>query len=131
MRLNLFSAIKAILIILVENGNIVSNEAEIATTFNQFYSKITETLDLLNIPRNLAYNLDIIDSITASYASHPSILTIKDNHNSFQSKHKLVVHENFHPFQVNSNGAIDNYTGRLKKNRIEKKQQNITTYATT
>ena len=64
---------------IVEEGEFVNNSSEIATIFNNYFNRIT---DSLNIPiwyhDNLPYD-DSMVSIINKFKSHPSILNIKTN----------------------------------------------------
>ena len=66
-------------ILLVDNGKVISDDSEIATMFNGFFNKITETLDLPRIPSIPTHFPDPIDSIIATYDYHPSVINIKRN----------------------------------------------------
>ena len=70
-------------ILLVDDGNIFNDQAEIAAMFNQFFNGITDSLELPKIPIvSMPFaDLDPIDSIVASFDSHPSIINIRQKHN--------------------------------------------------
>ena len=60
-------------IILVENDKIISNEAEVASIFNDNFINITKSLNLPNWNpehKNLD-SIDNIDNIKNKYANHP------------------------------------------------------------
>ena len=71
-------------ILLVEDGEIVSNDGSIATIFNSFFNSITDNLNIPAIPSLKV--LDTPDSVSIAitkYASHPSILRIKSMTDGF------------------------------------------------
>ena len=73
-----FSANK---ITLVEGDRIISTDAEVAETFNSFFSKAIEELDINGFSNdNFTYNPEtsLISNITLKFKSHPSILKIKE-----------------------------------------------------
>ena len=69
-------------ITLVENDEVISDDREIANTFNKFFDEAVSSLDieinpyLLNDPGNLENPVDIA---LKKFESHPSILSIKNN----------------------------------------------------
>ena len=69
-------------ITLVENDQIISEDQEIANTFNTFFDEAVSSLDikinpaLLNDPGDLENPVDIA---LKKFESHPSILAIKNN----------------------------------------------------
>ena len=70
-------------ITLLENGNFISNEREVADIFNDYYINIVE-LTSGKVPLNVAPNFEtgtkcdgIIDQIIETYKDHPSIRLIK------------------------------------------------------
>ena len=65
-------------ILLVENEKVISKDSDIATTFNNYFNKITESLEIptWNSPFTSKHNDPIINIIN-KYANHPSISTIK------------------------------------------------------
>ena len=69
-------------ITLVENDQIISEDQEIANTFNTFFDEAVSSLDikvnpiLLNDPGDLD---DPVDIALKKFESHPSILAIKNN----------------------------------------------------
>ena len=69
-------------IILVENGNIISDDLEVANAFNLYYTNIVETTTG-NAPVNIADTMaenslpsDIINKIIETYKNHPSVTEI-------------------------------------------------------
>ena len=62
---------------LVEDGDVVSDDEQIAKIFISYFNCITDNLNILEIPSLKV--LDALDSVSftiAKYASHPSILTL-------------------------------------------------------
>ena len=54
---------------------------KIATTFNDYFAEVLNSLNLFKWPgniTNLANNVDIIDSIVLTFFNHPSIKMIKN-----------------------------------------------------
>ena len=54
---------------------------KIATTFNDYFAEVLNSLNLFKWPgniTNLANNVDIIDSIVLTFCNHPSIKMIKN-----------------------------------------------------
>ena len=68
-------------IILVENDKIISNEAEVASVFNDNFINITKSLNLpnWNSEHKNIDSIDNIDNIKNKYSNHPSILKIKSS----------------------------------------------------
>ena len=73
-------------IILVENEKLISDDKNIANTFNEYFNRITETLDVPKWigPPSLPQSPDSVLSAIDYFSSHPSIINIK-------TTHKIVV----------------------------------------
>ena len=68
-------------IILVENGEILSNEKRISECFNEYFSNVTDTLNITthdNIS-DISISIDPIVNAINKYAQHPSILLIREH----------------------------------------------------
>ena len=68
-------------IILVEDDKIISEEAEVAKIFNEFFSKAVEELDIKGFSTdNFTYDPEtcIISNIVSKFRNHPSVLKIKE-----------------------------------------------------
>ena len=69
-------------ITLVENGNVISNDKDIAEKFNHFYGNILETLNIEPYNEG-SHNVDHIQGpvlkAILKYQNHPSIIKIKQN----------------------------------------------------
>ena len=80
-------------IILIEKNELILNNTEIATTFNDFISEIVSLLNLfkwrINV-KSLANNGDITDSIVLQFHDHASIKMIK---NKFTKIAKFAFHQ--------------------------------------
>ena len=82
---------------LVHEGNVISDDLELAKTFNNFFENAVDDLEIKECESDL--NLDIpstdpIDSAIIKYQNHPSIIMINENV-SFESRFKFkVVNEN-------------------------------------
>ena len=67
-------------ILLVEGNNIISNDNDIATVFNEFFNTITDNLNIpmwnINFP---IVSADPVECAIAKFRDHPSIITIKRN----------------------------------------------------
>ena len=74
-------------IILVENDNIISDEGELSSLYNNFFINITQSLELRdwNTSDNSSYIDDDIDRIILKFANHPSITKIKNPPNNTHS----------------------------------------------
>ena len=71
-------------ILLVEDGNIVSDDDQVAKIFNSFFNCITDNLNIPIIPSLKVFDpLDDVSIAIAKYASHPSILRIKSMTDGF------------------------------------------------
>ena len=64
-------------IILVEKNKIYSNELEVADIFNNYFNRITDSLQIPIIPSVIATHPDPVTASIERYASHPSIGEIK------------------------------------------------------
>ena len=71
-------------ILLVDNGKVVSNEEKISSIFNLYFNRITDDLEIPEIPKSLALSPDPVSTAIAKYANHPSILAIKSRQNSVE-----------------------------------------------
>ena len=66
---------------LVDNDDIISNDADIAETFNKFFVTIAESLSIRETPKNSASIEGLSDPVFAAinkFSNHPSIMKIKD-----------------------------------------------------
>ena len=65
-------------ILLVENERIVSDDRDVATTFNEYFNRITETLDIPAWGSTFVPKTDDpVRNAIAKYSNHPSICKIK------------------------------------------------------
>ena len=65
-------------ILLVGNGNIITNEDKLVNVFNEFFNSITDSLNIPIIPSvQVVDSLDPVMYAISKYANHPSILKIK------------------------------------------------------
>ena len=74
-------------IILVENGEILSNDKHISECFNEYFINVTDTLNITthdNIS-HISISIDPIVNAISKYAQHPSILLIREHTVSFES----------------------------------------------
>ena len=69
-------------ITIIEDDKIVSNDAEVANTFNTFFSGAAASLNA-DIPKEymteVVHSIDPIETIISKYSNHPSILSINKN----------------------------------------------------
>ena len=77
-------------IILVEKEKIISDDCEIANTFNDYYTNVTKSLNIFTWPSDKTGPMSVNAAIS-KYESHPSILMIKERHKhkSFSFTHVL------------------------------------------
>ena len=69
-------------ITLVEKEEIISNDLDVAETFNAYFANIVQTLDIEGfVTHDYSYQpqLDYISNIINKFKNHPSILKIKEN----------------------------------------------------
>ena len=66
--------------ILVENGEVLSDDIDIAECMNDYFINITETLNIRKWPGDNSNNQneDIVNKAIFKYKNHPSIKMIKD-----------------------------------------------------
>ena len=85
-------------IILVDNGDIVSDDQKLATINNSYYNTVTEKLNIHKWNENFVANhSDKVNIAIEKYSSHPSIITIKNkiaNGDSFVFR-EISSHEAF------------------------------------
>ena len=75
-------------ITLLENGSVVSDESSLANIFNNYFTHITESLDISYWKGPCVYENDPVLSAITKYQNHPSIFAIKQNYNSsFEFSH--------------------------------------------
>ena len=86
--------IKITKITLVEDDLILSSDAEIAETFNEYFIYIP----ILNMPNNQNFSTqtrsfeeNTISGITERYKGHPSINLIKSKNNCLQGGHTISI----------------------------------------
>ena len=68
-------------IVLVDNDDIISNDADIAETINKFFVTIAESLSIRETPNKPASTEGLPDPVFAAinkFSNHPSIIKIKD-----------------------------------------------------
>ena len=68
-------------IILVENGELLSNDKRISECFNEYFINVTDTLNIIkhdNIS-DISRTIDPIVDAISKYAQHPSILLIREH----------------------------------------------------
>ena len=70
--------------VLVDNDQIISDDKEIATTMNNYFSTITKSLDIIKWPDpgHSTDNMDHIMMAIRKYENHSSILKIKSHYKS-------------------------------------------------
>jgi len=74
-------------ITLIENEKIITNENEIAETFNEYFSNIVKNLNISRDPKHISKTTQK-DSVLQSvemFAKHPSIISIKDRMETLKS----------------------------------------------
>ena len=65
-------------IALVENGELLTENIKVARTFNSFFEKVTDSLDLYEWPLQCDTRDDKVEGIILKFSNHPSILNIRD-----------------------------------------------------
>ena len=68
-------------IVLVEKGNIISDDKEVAETMNSYFSKIVPLWDIKGYDSSYTYDSDIDDISNAinKFKGHPSIIKVNEN----------------------------------------------------
>ena len=81
---------------ILDQGNIITNDAEVAEKLNTFFIEAVESLDIETFTSNTISNVDTDDkeNIINQYRLHPSILKIKEN---------VTLKERFKFKDINSN----------------------------
>ena len=66
--------------LLVENGDIVSDDQKLATIFNNYYNTITDKLNVPKWNKDFVTNdSDEVNNAIEKYSLHPSVIAIKNN----------------------------------------------------
>ena len=96
-------------IIIIDNNNIFSDDAEVAEIFNECFSSAVDKLDIQGYQTLISNDIyhDKISTVINKYMNHPSILKIKENVHS---------DENF-TFSMSSIDEIDDIIRNLNKNK--------------
>ena len=64
--------------LLIENDNLISNEKDLASIFNNFFINITSDLHLKEAPKPQTSN-ESLDELLTRFSTHPSIKKIKES----------------------------------------------------
>ena len=87
-------------IILVEDGEIISGDIDVARKFNNYFSNVVKDLNIegYEIDYSFNYELDDVSNIIEKFKKHPSIQKIKENVKiqakfNFENINTLVVEE--------------------------------------
>ena len=80
---------------LVHNGNVISDDQELADKFNNFFEHAVDNLEIQEYQSNHHIDInsisdDLIDYAIAKYKNHPSIIMINENV-SFESRFSFTV----------------------------------------
>ena len=107
--------------ILVENGNIIDDDYELAETMNNYFTNITQTLRIEQWPEPMRIvNEHLAIHIIRKYENHPSILKIKevfgDNVNVFELR--LIEPEDVR-YQIDKLNASRSSSGPLHTNILK------------
>ena len=63
---------------LIEGGKIVESKNEVSEIMNDYYSNVTNTLDIHNIPRESCdESQDSLENVISAFKNHPSVLRIR------------------------------------------------------
>ena len=97
-------------ITLIEGGDIISDDQELAEIFNSYFANVVENLDIEGF-KTYDYNyipeLDYISNIIEKFKNHPSIQRIKEN---------VKIEKRFHFSTVNES-VIDDFIDSLHKKK--------------
>ena len=67
---------------LTENGKMILDNKSVSEKFNNYFSQIVDSVDLLEFPSKLSWEYaDEIDNIVSKFKTHPSIVKIKKHFN--------------------------------------------------
>ena len=75
-------------ILLVDNGLVVSNEDDIATIFNTYFNRITDSLDIPEIPQMPTSSIDPVFTAIEKYSTHPNRVSRASSLSTFNSERK-------------------------------------------
>ena len=91
-------------ITLLEGDEIISNDAEVAETFNSFFTNVVENLDIKGFEAEYCENpeLDKVSNIIEKFKIHPSIIKIKENVKIESKFHFSTVRESVIKENINS-----------------------------
>ena len=64
-------------IALNENDKILTENINIAKTFNSYFESVTDSLELFDWPLQLNFSYGKVQNIITSFSNHPSIIEIK------------------------------------------------------
>ena len=67
---------------LVNEGNVISDDLELAKTFNNFFENAVDDLEIKEYESDLSLDItstDPIDSVIMKYQNHPRIIMINEN----------------------------------------------------
>ena len=69
-------------IMLTENDKMILDNKSVSEKFNNYFSQIVDSVDLLEFPSKLSWEYaDEIDNIVSKFKTHPSIVKIKKHFN--------------------------------------------------
>ena len=67
-------------IVLIEGDDIISDDTELASTFNKYFANIVSDLDIKGYPcSDVTNSQDAVSSAINKFSNHPSIVKIKEN----------------------------------------------------
>ena len=113
-------------ITLIEKGEIISNDVEVADTLNKFFKDTVSSLEIREPTEYLNDNTnenDFIDSILVKYANHPSIKMIKERVNvpgfTFTETSLAVIETEIYNLNAKKSNPENSISAQNLKDHIE------------
>ena len=98
-------------VILVEDEEIISNDEQIATIFNEYFTNITKSLDVYESTSANIENKTLSGAIS-KYKLHPSVLLIKENNHAQPFNFSYVMPEDVQK-QINKLSSSKKSRGKI------------------
>ena len=117
-------------IILVENGEILSENVKIAEVFNDYFINIVKDLNIPEIIEGktsdnpIITNTDDIESIIRKYGEHPSILKIREHINhtetfTFMNVNEMQIETEIYNINSKKAPGVDGIPGNILKESVD------------